>query len=225
MKKNISEFIGTAFLVAAILGSNSLAMEMMDSSSAAHLAHSLSIGGTLMVMIIVFGPISGGHFNPAVTVSFLVKGDMKLPEAMPYFIAQILGGIAGAVVVNIMFETTPFPISEVVREGYGQYFSEFITTFGLVMIIHILVNQKSEYIPFAVGTYIFAAITYSSSTAFANPAVAIGRIFSNANASIDPQSAFMFCIIQISAALLAYAFCKILLSEKEVKKINKRKKR
>ena len=124
-----------------------------------------------------------------------------------------------------MFESTPFPISEVAREGYGQYFSEFITTFGLVMIIHILVNQKSDYIPFAVGTYIFAAITYSSSTAFANPAVAIGRIFSNANASIDPQSAFIFCIVQIFAALLAYVFCKTLLSEKEVKKINKKRKK
>ena len=87
------------------------------------------------------------------------------------------------------------------------------------------VYQKSDYIPFAVGTYIFAAITYSSSTAFANPAVAIGRIFSNANASIDPQSAFIFCVIQIFAALFAYAFCKILLSEKKVKKINKRKTR
>ena len=216
MKKYLSEFIGTAFLVGAILGSNSLAMSFMGESSAAHLAHALSIGGTLMVMILVFGPISGGHFNPAVTISFLVKGDMKLDEAIPYFIYQILGGIAGAIAVNLMYEVSVFPVSDIVRDGYGQYISEFITTFGLVMIIHILVNNKSDAIPYAVGTYIFAAITYSSSTAFANPAVAIGRIFSSANASIDPLSAFTFVIIQVAAALVSLQVCKIFIA-KEVK--------
>ena len=150
MKKYLSEFIGTAFLVGAILGSNSLAMSFMGESSAAHLAHALSIGGTLMVMILVFGPISGGHFNPAVTISFLVKGDMKLDEAIPYFIYQILGGIAGAVAVNLMYEVSVFPVSDVVRDGYGQYISEFITTFGLVMIIHILINYLLTFLAFSI---------------------------------------------------------------------------
>ncbi len=225
MKKYLSEFIGTAFLVGAILGSNNLAMSIMGESSAAHLAHALSIGGTLMVMIMVFGPISGGHFNPAVTISFLAKGDMKFDEAIPYFISQILGGIAGAVAVNLMYESSIFPISDIVRDGYGQYASEFITTFGLVMIIHILVNNKSESIPFAVGTYIFAAITYSSSTAFANPAVAIGRIFSNSDASIDPMSAFSFIAIQIAAALVAFQVCKFFISSGvKSRRVSKRKK-
>tara|TARA_Y100000996_G_scaffold364513_1_gene308760 strand:- start:1270 stop:1947 length:678 start_codon:yes stop_codon:yes gene_type:complete len=225
MKKYLSEFIGTAFLVGAILGSNSLAMSIMGESSAAHLAHALSIGGTLMVMIMVFGPISGGHFNPAVTISFLAKGDMKFDEAIPYFVSQILGGVAGAVVINLMYETSIFPISEVVRSGYGQYISEFITTFGLVMIIHILLQNKSESVPFAVGTYIFAAITYSSSTAFANPAVAIGRIFSNSDASIDPISAFSFIVIQIAGGLVAFQVCKFFItSDIKSKKVSKRKK-
>jgi len=213
MKKYLSEFIGTAFLVGAILGSNSLAMNIMGESSAAHLAHALSIGGTLMVMIMVFGPISGGHFNPAVTISFLAKGDMKFDEALPYFIFQILGGIAGAIAVNLMYEVNALPVSDVIRDGYGQYISEFITTFGLVMIIHILVSQKSESVHLAVGTYIFAAITYSSSTAFANPAVAIGRIFSNADASIDPLSAITFVFIQIAAALVSFQVCKIFVAK------------
>ena len=213
MKKYLSEFIGTAFLVGAILGSNSLAMSIMGESSAAHLAHALSIGGTLMVMIMVFGPISGGHFNPAVTISFLAKGEMKFDEALPYFIFQILGGVAGAIAVNLMYEVNALPVSDVIRDGYGQYVSEFITTFGLVMIIHILVSRKSESIHLAVGTYIFAAITYSSSTAFANPAVAIGRIFSNADASIDPLSAVTFIFIQIAAALVAFQVCKIFLAK------------
>tara|TARA_Y100001935_G_C17306602_1_gene512691 strand:+ start:86 stop:763 length:678 start_codon:yes stop_codon:yes gene_type:complete len=225
MKKYLSEFIGTAFLVGAILGSNSLAMSIMGESSAAHLAHALSIGGTLMVMIMVFGPISGGHFNPAVTISFLAKGDIKLDEAIPYFISQILGGITGAIAVNLMYETSIFPISDIVRDGYGQYASEFITTFGLVMIIQILVNHKSESVPFAVGTYIFAAITYSSSTAFANPAVAIGRIFSNANASIDPISAFSFVVIQVAAGLIAFQVCKFFIPPNiKLKRVSKRKK-
>ena len=217
MKKYLSEFIGTAFLIGAILGSNSLAMNIMGESSAAHLTHALSIGATLMVMIMVFGPISGGHFNPAVTISFILKGDMKLEEALPYFIFQILGGIAGAVAVNLMYEVNAFPVSDVVRDGYGQYVSEFITTFGLVMIIHILVKQKSESIHLAVGAYIFAAITYSSSTAFANPAVAIGRIFSNADASIEPLSAMAFIVTQVAAALVSFQVCKFFIATDTIK--------
>ena len=213
MKKYLSEFIGTAFLVGAMLGSNSLAMNIMGDSSAAHLAHAFAIGGTLMVMIMVFGPISGGHFNPAVTISFLAKGEMKFDEALPYFIYQVLGGIAGAIAVNLMYEVNVFPVSDVVRDGYGQYISEFITTFGLVMIIHILVSRKSELIPFAVGIYIISAITYSSSTSFANPAVAIGRIFSSADASIAPLSAVTFVVIQIAAALVSFQVCKFFIAE------------
>lgn len=226
MKKYLSEFIGTGFLVGAILGSNLLAMQILGEASAAHLAHALSIGGTLMVMILVFGNISGAHFNPAVTISFLINKDMDAQEGFKYIIAQIIGGITGAVIANLMYESSAFPISDVVRQGNGVFLSEFITTFGLVMIIHLLVKQKSSAIPFAVGTYIFAAITYSSSTAFANPAVAIGRIFSNANASINPESAIIFIFIQLIAAVSAYFVCNIIMppiKKRAVKTVSKRK--
>jgi len=214
MKKFIAEFIGSTFLIATILGTNLLAVSINGDSSAGHLAHALSIGSILAVMIIIFGPISGGHFNPAVTISFLAKGDINVSQCIQYIIAQSLGAILGAILANTMYGYDLISISSVTRSGGGILLGELIATFGLVLLIHLTLKFKEEAVPYAVGLFIFAAVSFTSSTAFANPAVSLGRIFSSAPASIAISSAIIFIVVQIIAGLIAFYVARFLL-EKE----------
>ena len=213
MKKFIAEFIGSTFLIATILGTNLLAVAISGDSAAGHLAHALAIGSILAVMITIFGPISGGHFNPAVSISFMAKGDISFSQCIQYIIAQSLGAILGAILANTMYGYDPISISTVTRSGGGILLGEFIATFGLVLLIHLTLKFREEAVPYAVGLFIFAAVWFTSSTAFANPAVSIGRIFSSAPASIAISSAMVFIIVQVIAGLIAFYVARFL-SEK-----------
>ncbi len=171
-----AEFLGTLFLVAAVVGSGIMAERLAGGNAAlALLANTIATGAALVALILTFGPISGGHFNPAVTFADAMEGGMPWSEAFQYVCAQIVGGVAGACVAHLMFGLPVISISHHVRSGPAQAFSEFVATFGLLCVIWGCLRVRSSTVPFAVGGYIVAAYWFTASTSFANHAVAIAR--------------------------------------------------
>ena len=211
-----AEFVGTAFLLATVVGSGIMADRLADGNVAiALLGNTIPTGAILVVLILMFGPVSGAHFNPAVSLAFLIRKDLPTSEFIPYIAAQILGGLAGMLAAHLMFEETLFQISTTARTGGAQWFAEVVATFGLVATIIGTLFRRPEAVPYAVGLYITAAYWFTASTSFANPAVTIARSFTDTFSGIDPTHMPAFIVAQcMGAALAVYVCAKIYVEEK-----------
>ena len=199
-----SEFIGTAFLVAAVVGSGIMGERLASGNVAiALLANTIATGAALAVLILTFGPISGAHFNPAVTLVDMIEGGLRWSEAAYYIITQCVGAIAGTIAAHLMFKLPIISFSQHARSGSAQLFSEFVATFGLLSVIWGCTRSRAGIVPFAVGLYITAAYWFTASTSFANPAVTIARSFSDTFVGIRPGDVLGFIAAQIAGALAA----------------------
>jgi glycerol uptake facilitator-like aquaporin len=199
-----SEFLGTAFLVAAVIGSGIMAERLSAGNGAiALLANTIATGAALVALILTFGPISGAHLNPAVTLSAVIEHGISWIESAQYLAVQILGGITGAIAAHLMFGLSAISLSHHSRSGPAQFLSEFIATFGLVCIIWACLRSQPQTTPYAVGAYITAAYWFTSSTSFANPAVTIARSISDTFAGISPVDVPLFIAAQLLGAITA----------------------
>jgi len=199
-RRVVAEFFGTAFLVAAVVGSGIMGERLAAGNVAiALLANTLATGAALVALILTLGPISGAHFNPVVTLADAWEGGIPWAETPRYLSAQILGGISGAIVAHLMFGLPVVSLSQHVRTGLPQWFSEFVATFGLLAVVWGCSRTRSSVVPFAVGAYITAAYWFTASTSFANPAVAIARCLSDTFAGIRPTDVPWFVFAQFLA--------------------------
>lgn len=199
-----AEFVGTLFLVAAVVGSGIMSDRLSGGNAGiALLSNAIATGAALIALILAFGSISGAHFNPAVTVADAMEGGINWRDVPSYVSAQCFGGVCGTAVAHQMFSLPWFSASRHVRHGSSQLFSEFIATFGLLSIIWGCSRVRSTLVPFAVGCYITAAYWFTSSTSFANPAVTIARSLSDTFSGIRPIDAPTFILAQFSGALTA----------------------
>ena len=201
-----AEFIGTAFLLATVVGSGIMGETLSNGNDAiALLGNTIATGAILVVLILVFGPISGAHFNPAVTLAFLLRREISFNYSMIYVAVQIVAGLFGVFIAHIMFGEPAFSASINTRAGLGQWTGEFIATFGLVATILGCLRFRPEAVPYAVGLFITAGYWFTSSTSFANPAVTISRSLTNSFSGIRPDDAPFFIVAQLAAAILATA--------------------
>ena len=204
LKRLVSEALGTAFLLMAVVGSGIMAERLSGGNvGLALLANTIATGAVLMCLIGSLGPISGGHFNPAVSFADAMQGGLSWAEACGYALVQIAGGIIGVGLAHAMFGLPLFMASHHVRTGSSQWLSEFIATFGLLLIIFGCVRSASKLVPFAVASYIVAAYWFTSSTSFANPAVTVGRSLSDTFAGVRPVDVPGFVIAQLCGAVTA----------------------
>ena len=201
-----AEALGTAILVMAVIGSGIMADRLTDNSALALLCNTLPTGAILVVLITILGPVSGAHFNPAVTTIFALRGEIGLGASLLYIAAQVLGGLSGTVVAHAMFELPLIQTSMTARSGTGLWIAEFVASFGLITTILGGLRFKSDAIPWLVGLYITAAYWFTASTSFANPAVAIARAFSDTFAGIRPADLPGFILAEMLGALAAMAF-------------------
>jgi glycerol uptake facilitator-like aquaporin len=209
-----AEFLGTAFLVAAVVGSGIMGERLAAGNVAiALLANSLATGAALVALILTFGPISGAHFNPVVTLAEAAGKNISWREAAVYAVAQCSGGVTGTVVAHLMFGLPWYSISLHARNGWALTFSEFVASFGLLAVILGCGRLRSTATPFAVASYITAAYWFTASTSFANPAVTIARGLSNTFAGIRPVDVPAFIGAQVAGALAATAVFRWMLRE------------
>jgi glycerol uptake facilitator-like aquaporin len=205
-KRVVAEAVGTAMLLAAVVGSGIMGDELAAGNTAiALLANAIATGAALLALILTFGPISGAHFNPAVTLADAWQRGIAWREAPLYIVAQVGGAFAGVAVAHLMFGLPLFFPSQQARSGGSQVFSEFVATFGLVAVIWGCVRFRSSSLPFAVAAYITAAYWFTASTSFANPAVTLARAASNTFAGIRPVDAPGFIVGQLAGAFVATA--------------------
>lgn len=204
-RRVVAEFLGSAFLLAAIVGSGIMAERLADGSAAlALLANSIAVGAALVALISTFGSLSGAHFNPAVTIAAALAEGLAWRDVPFYISAQILGAFLGVAAANLMFDLPVFFASQKVRAGGSQLLSEFVATFGLVVVIWGCVRLRSAVVvPFAVAAYIVAAFWFTASTSFANPAVTLARSMSDTFAGIRPIDVPSFVVVQFIAAISA----------------------
>jgi len=207
----VAEALGTAFLLAAVVGSGIMAAKLSGGNVAlALLCNTLPTGAILTVLILSLGPVSGAHFNPAVTLAFLCRGELSWRTAALYAASQILGAIAGVLAAHAMFDLPLWQVSQTVRSGSGQWFAEFVATFGLVLVIFCCLRAARDAIPYAVGLYITSAYWFTASTSFANPAVTIARSLSDTFAGIAPAGVAPFIAAQIAGALAGILLANVL---------------
>ena len=205
-RRIVAEGLGTAFLLAAVVGSGIMAAKLAGGNGAlALLCNTLPTGAILAVLILTFGPVSGAHFNPAVSIAFALRGELPARVAAVYVATQIAGGIAGAWVAHAMFELPLWQISLTVRTGPGQWLAECVATFGLLLTILGCAARTPSALPYAVGLYITSAYWFTASTSFANPAVTIARSLSNTFAGIAPASVAAFVAAQLAGMIAAVA--------------------
>jgi glycerol uptake facilitator-like aquaporin len=203
-RKIVAEGLGTALLLATVIGSGIMGERLAQGNIAiALLANTVATGAALVALILTFGPISGAHFNPAVTLADASQGGISWRDVPAYIIAQVVGAFAGVGIANVMFNEPVFFISHHERSGYAQLLSEFIATFGLLATIWGCVKNRSQFTPFAVGAYITAAYWFTSSTSFANPAVTMARSLSDTFAGIRPVDVLGFIAMQLLGAATA----------------------
>jgi glycerol uptake facilitator-like aquaporin len=210
-----AEMLGSVFLLMAVVGSGIMAEGLAGGNVAiALLGNTIATGAALVVLISVFGPVSGAHFNPAVTLYFLLHREIRPPMAAGYVAAQLAGAAVGVYIAHAMFAMPVFEISEKLRDGPSQWLAEFIATFGLLATIAGSIRFSPAATPMLVGLYITAAYWFTASTSFANPAVTLARMLSNSFAGIAPHSVPGFVVAQLLAAVAAgYAFFPWLFSE------------
>ena len=199
-----AEALGTGILVCAVVGSGIMAAKLApENAGVALLCNTLPTGAILFVLITVLGPVSGAHFNPAVTLAMRVRGEIANELALGYMAAQIAGGCLGTLAAHAMFDLDILQLSTTGRTGLSQWFSEFVAAFGLLLAIFGAIRYKPDAIPAAVGLYITSAYWFTASTSFANPAVTIARALSNTFAGIAPGHVLGFIVAQIAGALVA----------------------
>lgn len=203
-RKLVAEGVGTAFLLAAVVGSGIMAETLSAGNvSLALLENTVATGAALVALILTFGPISGGHFNPAVTIADATQGGLPWRIVPGYVVAQCLGALVGVYSAHLMFGQRVMQLSTHVRGGNSLLFSEFVATFGLLAVIWGCSRARPAAVPFAVGAYITAAYWFTASTSFANPAVTLARCFSNTFAGIRPADAPGFVAVQLLGTLAA----------------------
>jgi glycerol uptake facilitator-like aquaporin len=199
-----AEFVGTSLLLATVVGSGIMGDRLAGGNVAiALLANTLATGAVLVALIFTFGPVSGAHFNPAVTLADATQRGLPWREVAPYVFAQASGAIVGVVTAHAMFGEKVLTVSTHVRSGPDQMFSEFVATFGLLSVIWGCARSRADVVPFAVGAYITAAYWFTASTSFANPAVTLARTLTDTFAGIRPVDAPGFIVAQIAGATAA----------------------
>jgi glycerol uptake facilitator-like aquaporin len=212
-QRAFAECLGTAFLLAAVVGSGIMAARLSGGNGAlALLCNTLPTGAILTVLILAFGPLSGAHFNPAVSLAMSLRGELTAKTAATYMIAQFIGGVAGVWAAHVMFALPLWQVSGTVRTGVGQWFAEFVATFGLLTAIVGCGARTPSAVPYAVGLYITAAYWFTASTSFANPAVTVARALSDTYAGIAPGNVLAFILAQIVGAVAAVALAEWLWS-------------
>lgn len=200
----LAEALGSFFLFATVVGSGVMAEQLSGGNVAiALLGNTLATGAILFVLITMLGPVSGAHFNPAVSLVFRLRGELATTLMLAYVAAQLVGGIAGVWAAHLMFDLPILQLSEKARTGIGQWTGEGIATFGLVLTILGTLRSRSEWVPVSVALYIVAAYWFTSSTSFANPAITVARSLSNSFAGIAPADVAGFVAAQLVGALLA----------------------
>jgi glycerol uptake facilitator-like aquaporin len=203
-RRAVAEAVGTAFLLIAVIGSGIMGERLSGGNVAiALLANTIATGAALVALILTFGPISGAHFNPAVTLADASQGGLAWRDVPVYITAQIVGAFAGVASAHLMFGEPLFSASRHARAGNAQIFSEFIATFGLLSVIWGCARSRSSAVPFAVGAYITGAYWFTSSTSFANPAVTLARAASDTFAGIRPSDVPGFVVAQFAGAMAA----------------------
>lgn len=216
MRAYLSEFTGTAMLLATVIGSGIMGETLANGNTAiALLGNTIATGSILYVLITVFGPISGAHFNPAVTIAMLISKKISIKDALIFIILQILGAALGVMIAHGMFGLEILQISSKLRQGPSQGFSEVIATFGLILIIFGGLKVRPEAIPALVGFYITSAYWFTASTSFANPAVTLARSLSNTFAGISPNNISMFISCQLIGMLVALIIIKKIFSSED----------
>ena len=213
-RRVFAEWLGTAFLLAAVVGSGIMAQRLSGGNVAlALLCNTIPTGAILVVLILIFAPLSGAHFNPAVTLAFALRRELPWRAAGFYIAAQIVGAIAGVWTAHLMFELPVWQFSLTTRTGIGQWLAETVATFGLLLTIFGCAARSPGAIPYAVGLYITSAYWFTASTSFANPAVTLARSLSNTFAGIAPAGVAAFVIAQLFGATLAVILSRWLWNE------------
>ena len=210
MKAYLSEYLGTTFLLMIVIGSGIMGQSLSDNDSITLLANTIATGAGLIVLIWMFGKISGAHFNPAVSVVMFANGELSSRNFILYGLLQVSGAISGTLLANYMFGLDALQVSVNSRSGLNLYISEVVATFGLLLVILRVRTVRSELVAPAVGLYITSAYWFTSSTSFANPAVTIGRMFTDTFTGIDPGNVLFFITAQFIGAFLAFGINKIL---------------
>ncbi len=210
-RRLMAEALGTMLLVTAVVGSGIMAERLTQDIALALLCNTIPTGAVLYVLIAVLGPVSGAHFNPAVTLAFLMQGTIGPRAGAAYVLVQVLAGIAGTVLAHAMFEMPLIQLSLTVRVGPAQWLAEVVAAFGLVFAILAGVRLRPDAVPMLVGFYITAAYWFTASTSFANPAVAIARGFTDTFSGIRPGDVPGFVIAELFGAIAAVAFVRLLL--------------
>jgi arsenate reductase len=210
VRRLTAEFVGTAFLLAAVVGSGIMAESLSTDVGLQLLQNAFATAGVLTALILTFGAVSGAHFNPAVTITDRVFGGIDTPTAVWYVIAQVLGGIVGVMIANVMFDLDAVAWSTKDRSAGNLVFAEVVATLGLLLVIFGIVrSRRTSVVAFAVGGYIAGAYYFTSSTSFANPAVTVARMFSDTFAGIEPASAPLFVAAQLAAVGVAIALIRV----------------
>jgi glycerol uptake facilitator-like aquaporin len=203
-RRIFGEWLGTAFLLAAVVGSGIMAQKLSGGNVAlALLCNTIPTGAILVVLILVFGPLSGAHLNPAVSLAFALKRELSWPLAGGYILAQLAGAVTGVLAAHTMFELPIWQFATTARVGVGQWAAEFVATFGLMLTILGCVAKTPSATPYAVGLYITSAYWFTASTSFANPAVTIARALSDTFAGIAPGGVLAFIVAQLIGAATA----------------------
>jgi glycerol uptake facilitator-like aquaporin len=203
-RRATAEFLGTALLLAAVVGSGIMGQRLSGGNVAiALLANTIATGATLAAIILTFGPVSGAHFNPAVTLADAWQGGLAWRDVPIYVVAQVAGAFSGVACADLMFSEPVFSASQHIRSGGAQLFSEFVATFGLLAVIWGCARLRSSAVPFAVGAYITGAYWFTASTSFANPAVTLARAATDTFAGIRPADAPGFIVAELGGALTA----------------------
>jgi glycerol uptake facilitator-like aquaporin len=211
-----SEALGTAFLLAAVVGSGIMAQQLAGGNVAlALLCNTLATGAMLAVLILMFASTSGAHFNPAVSLAFALRGELTWTTAGVYVVAQVIGAIVGVWVAHLMFELPVWQVATTVRSGAGQWLAEFIAAFGLLLTIFGCIGAAPGAVAYAVGLYITAAYWFTASTSFANPAVTIARSLSDTFAGIAPAGVLAFIAAQVLGSVVAVVMARWLWPQPE----------
>ncbi len=209
-QRAFAEWLGTAFLLTAVVGSGIMAQKLAGGNMAlALLCNTIPTGAILVVLILMFGPVSGAHFNPAVTLSFALRREVTSMDAALYVVAQFAGAIAGVWISHLMFELPIWQLSLTERSGTGQWLAEAVATFGLLSTIFGVAARTPSAVPYAVGLYITAAYWFTASTSFANPAVTVARSLSDTFAGIAPHAVTAFIAAQLIGAALAIPLARL----------------
>ena len=214
-KRLVAEFIGTGFLLVAIVGSGIMAIQLTDDVALQLLINSLATGFALVALISALGAVSGAHFNPLVTLLARTEGLIGNSDAIGHVAAQVAGAVVGTIVANVMFSEQAIMLGTTVRSGTDLWLSEAVATFGLLLVVAGVVRVRPESVPIAVGFYVAGAILFTSSTSFANPAVTLGRALTDTFAGIAPASVPAFIIAELVGAGAAVALVRFIYPGRE----------